>query len=807
MKSMNVMRKVIIVIGLLLCVSFLMPGGIFAEAKADPVPRGRLNEPSDPRGFGAPRTGENADDTVMVEVALTNNAEGEREILDAINAYRRELDLEPLNWDPALAEKARDRMFHFIVNGLENETSDRRPYPDNGDTDYYDFYRREIYEGWGMIPLYSDGRYRHAEGIDLAEVKSVGCVSHGSEQTSTILILSEREVAPGFLPDEASTTNYKAVPIHREDLEITFNLSHNPYPIIDWDEMEQSYGVSMSNLQGDMVFEFGPRSIRYETAPEDVATMRSDGIFDWSKNGAITATAYLTDLDGNALLSLAHEFTFDLPPKPVYTELRSVAYNFEETAREVLRLVNIERQKEGVDPVVWHTDSAEYAALRAAECALRFSHTRPNGEGALGFPDIYGENIAAGNRLAEAVMVQWMESPGHRNNILNPRWKSMSVGAYGRDDDYPYVWVQCFSPYLPELPEAEPQADGTRWEPVVPVNLVEVNIAIEREPYEPMQSPMAVKLDEVIVPSYIAYTNISGDQFTYLPLAADEFVVTTDNEEMIDIEDDTIRVRSGGEANVTFTLHGDPALWTKTVKLQCYLQGWVKRGDDIYYYVDNVPVKGLQKIGKTHYYFDNRGVQQRGWHVVNGYEMYFNLINGGRLTGLQTINNTTYLLTPRGKMSGWHVVRGKALYFDPRHGNGLVTGMRKIGNTVYMLSEDGKQCGWQRSNGKDYYFDPDYGCGMVTGKRKVGDTWYLLTANGKRFGWHILGGGKYYFAPEYGGGMVTGLRKIGTGTYYFRIKNEGTKATAMGTAVISDRVLINHRYYYFDARGLLYKVE
>ena len=235
--------------------------------------------------------------------------------------------------------------------------------------------------------------------------------------------------------------------------------------------------------------------------------------------------------------------------------------------------------------------------------------------------------------------------------------------------------------------------------------------------------------------------------------------------------------------------------------------GWYVTGNgDVYYYVDDVALTGLRQIGKTWYYFNDDGVQQRGWHVVNGYEMYFNKKNGGRLTGLRTIGNTTYLLTAKGKQSGWHIVGGKALYFDPNYGKGLVTGMRKIGNTVYMLSRDGKRCGWQRVDGKDYYFDPKYGCGMVTGRRTIGNTTYLLSKNGKLTGWHILGGKKYYFDPRYGGGMVTGLREIGTGTYYLRPKDSAPGAKDRGAAVVNQTLLINGKYYTFNQHGVAVKI-
>ena len=92
----------------------------------------------------------------------------------------------------------------------------------------------------------------------------------------------------------------------------------------------------------------------------------------------------------------------------------------------------------------------EAAAIRAAEITSNFSHTRPNGERfktaveEAGFTaDYVGENIAAGMIKPESVMGLWMDSKGHKENILNPNYKYIGVG-YSVDDESEYYWVQIF---------------------------------------------------------------------------------------------------------------------------------------------------------------------------------------------------------------------------------------------------------------------------------------------------------------------------------------------------------------------------
>ena len=117
---------------------------------------------------------------------------------------------------------------------------------------------------------------------------------------------------------------------------------------------------------------------------------------------------------------------------------------------QVLKLVNAERAKYGLAPLTWDAvNLAPGAAIRAQEIAVYFSHTRPDGTScftAIANPGMVGENIAAGQRSPEEVVNDWMNSPGHRANILNARFTRLGVGYfYNSQDLYRYYWVQMFS--------------------------------------------------------------------------------------------------------------------------------------------------------------------------------------------------------------------------------------------------------------------------------------------------------------------------------------------------------------------------
>lgn len=121
-------------------------------------------------------------------------------------------------------------------------------------------------------------------------------------------------------------------------------------------------------------------------------------------------------------------------------------------AEEVLELVNIERSKVGASPLRLSDDLQYAASIRAKELTQVFSHDRPDGSscftavGDAGYSTL-GENIAAGSATPEAVVRQWMNSPGHKANILKSAFSELGVG-YCYDSNgvggYKYYWVQIF---------------------------------------------------------------------------------------------------------------------------------------------------------------------------------------------------------------------------------------------------------------------------------------------------------------------------------------------------------------------------
>ncbi len=111
----------------------------------------------------------------------------------------------------------------------------------------------------------------------------------------------------------------------------------------------------------------------------------------------------------------------------------------------ILELVNKERANAGVAPLSYYYEGQTVGDIRASEICTSFSHTRPNGtecftaaeEAGVSYMTA-GENLAYGYSTPEEVMNGWMNSPGHRSNILDPEFTHIVVGRNGS------YWVQFF---------------------------------------------------------------------------------------------------------------------------------------------------------------------------------------------------------------------------------------------------------------------------------------------------------------------------------------------------------------------------
>lgn len=122
-------------------------------------------------------------------------------------------------------------------------------------------------------------------------------------------------------------------------------------------------------------------------------------------------------------------------------------------AEQVLKLVNDERAKQGLKPLKMSEQLRSIANLKSRDMADKgyFDHNSPT----YGSPfqmlqdfgvhySAAGENIAAGQRTPEQVMQSWMNSSGHRANILNKNFDTIGIGVY-EGGSYGIYWTQLFT--------------------------------------------------------------------------------------------------------------------------------------------------------------------------------------------------------------------------------------------------------------------------------------------------------------------------------------------------------------------------
>lgn len=127
------------------------------------------------------------------------------------------------------------------------------------------------------------------------------------------------------------------------------------------------------------------------------------------------------------------------------------AYENQSVCDAMLKIINKERANANLKPLKLYPVACERAAIRAKEIATSFSHTRPDGSSCFsvldGIPYSYaGENIAYNHSSdVQDVMTQWMNSSGHKANILNASYTHVGIGVYQADSRY--YWSQDFLGY------------------------------------------------------------------------------------------------------------------------------------------------------------------------------------------------------------------------------------------------------------------------------------------------------------------------------------------------------------------------
>jgi len=179
----------------------------------------------------------------------------------------------------------------------------------------------------------------------------------------------------------------------------------------------------------------------------------SDALFGRAGNDALFGGSGADTLDGG------------LGANAVFQDVPGRTLQMNATALAVVALVNQQRASFGLAPVTINSTLAYAAWFHSNQMATR-SNAMPGNPGAAmqhtlygvnaptptsrldyaGYDNwmAYGENIAFAYATAEAVMQAWMNSPGHRDKILNPNFKEIGVGVAANAQGYLF-WTQEFA--------------------------------------------------------------------------------------------------------------------------------------------------------------------------------------------------------------------------------------------------------------------------------------------------------------------------------------------------------------------------
>ncbi|HDF2762309.1 TPA: sporulation protein [Clostridioides difficile] len=130
----------------------------------------------------------------------------------------------------------------------------------------------------------------------------------------------------------------------------------------------------------------------------------------------------------------------------------STSESFSAYQKEVVDLVNIERAKAGLNPLTLDSSISNVATKKSQDMIDNnyFSHNSPT----YGSPfdmlkkfgisyKTAGENIAMGQKTPKEVVNAWMNSEGHRKNIMNPNFSKIGVGVAQKSGGSIY-WTQIF---------------------------------------------------------------------------------------------------------------------------------------------------------------------------------------------------------------------------------------------------------------------------------------------------------------------------------------------------------------------------
>lgn len=225
-------------------------------------------------------------------------------------------------------------------------------------------------------------------------------------------------------------------------------LSLSILPVLPLDKADAASNYSTNYTKYYYSYSVPTQTVTYKTTYRLVYD-RSTGKYYWAKQPS-PATPSTPGGSGSPSQPTQPNETPSQPQQPKPTPSTPASNSgFEQ---QVVELVNQERAKAGLKPLTYDAQLSQVARLKSQDMRDKnyFSHTSPTYGSPFDMMRNYGvsyrtagENIAAGQSTPAQVVQAWMNSPGHRANILNSQYTHIGVG-YAQGGSYGYYWTQMF---------------------------------------------------------------------------------------------------------------------------------------------------------------------------------------------------------------------------------------------------------------------------------------------------------------------------------------------------------------------------
>ncbi len=231
-------------------------------------------------------------------------------------------------------------------------------------------------------------------------------------------------------------------------------------------------------------------------------------------------------------------------------------------AWDILDRINAERAAAGVAPLAMDAVLLDAAMERAAECAVYYKHTRPDDSGCFTICDwrsSVGENIAAGYTSPGDVMDGWMDSQGHRENILSKDFQSVGIGVFQYNGFL--FWVQFFDGGAPRTVEKSTQTKTVTRQ----INVSEKYVSL----FAQQETNITLHEEETFQIESICNKN-TGWEYTHVNLDKSNLAYTSANSKVATVSADGVISPTGnGSTTVSVFLpgcEGKAIIYTVTVE-------------------------------------------------------------------------------------------------------------------------------------------------------------------------------------------------------------------------------------------------